>query len=193
MKWRETTPRRAAIFSAAVVLGALDAGSYVYLRANSKDFVVSHRQNAAAFTYELGSEVSWRGEAPGATSGWWPAGPIGTWSVAPSPGMKVRLSPPPVRDVTFTALVRVFMDGNTVRTRDVEVRANDTHVTTWHFGDTSPVTRTAVIPMALLPPDSIVRIDFRLDEIGSPLELGVNGDYRRLGILLERWRMDQQP
>lgn len=180
---------RTGAFLLAVAIGAFDLGSYVYLKRESVDFVVARRE-AQAPLYRLDTVVSWRGQAPGALSGWSRPEPHGTWSAAPAAALAARLPGRPEADLVLTATVTAFVDHRRLPVRYVDVLVNRTPVAEWRFDGDQPVERTARIPRAVITDDGLVRIDFRFREVHSPLELGISPDPRQLSMMLAEWRLD---
>lgn len=170
-------------------LVAFEAGSLLYLKYASVDFVVARRE-ASAPLYQVGSVVSWTQSTFGALSGWSPPESIGTWSVRSVAMLGVTLPQPPAEDLVFTAHAMALVDSRALPVRSVDVLANGTPVAHWVFTDDRLTERSARIPHGLVAGDGRLRVEFRFDGARSPFELGIGQDRRRISMLIARWKIE---
>lgn len=181
----------AGVFVLAAAIGAFDIGSYVWLRANSEDFVEAG--GSRALSYALGDTIAWTGRAPAALKGWWRSDPSGAWSVAKEASLVIRLRSSPDRDLELQVLVAGFVEPHALPARQVEVLVNRTPVARWTLDTPDPVECIAHVPRPIVAESPIMRVDFRFGEERSPADLGLSADRRALGMRLIQWRLAPAP
>ena len=180
---------RGIVFGIAVAIGAFDLGSYVYLRYASRDFIVARREQSIPLV-KLGERIDWRNAARGQVAGWSRPEAAGTWSVGERSSLAVRLAEPPAGDLVLTAWVWGVVHEQRVPVREVEVLAGGTRVATWRLERFAPEPRSARIPLSAVGPEGVLRVTFRFPEHRSPRDMRINGDTRRIGMLLSEWQLD---
>ena len=181
--------RRGVVFGIAVAIGAFDLGSFLYLRHASRDFIVARREQSIPLV-KLGERVVWRNAAPGQLVGWSRPEAAGTWSVGERSLLAVRLAEPPAGELVLTAWVWGVVHEQRLPVREVEVLAGGTPVASWRLERFAPEARTARIPPSAVGADGVLRVTFRFPEHRSPRDMRINGDTRRIGMLLSEWQLD---
>ena len=181
--------RRGWLFALALVIGLFNLGSYVYFVVASRN-LIEVQQERAVPRYELGETVSWLGKAPASLLGWWPSGADGTWSVGARSAFEVIPSVPSTADLQLEVLAAAFVHPD-ASAREVAVFANGSEVARWQVGRAA-ATHTARIPAALASA-SRLRIEFRPEEVSSPVDLRLSADYRKLGIEVKSWKLVAAP
>lgn len=180
---------RSVVFGIAVAIGAFDLGSFLYLRHASRDFIVARREQSIPVV-KLGERVDWRNAARGQIAGWSRPEADGTWSVGERSLLAVRLAEPPAGDLVLTAWVWGVVHEQQVPVREVEVLAAGTRVATWRLERFAAEARSAPIPRSAVGTDGVLRLTFRFPEHRSPRDMRINGDTRRIAMLLSEWQLD---
>jgi hypothetical protein len=145
--------------------------------------------------YSFGQEISFLKDGNGTdyiAQGWSTPEPEGTWTDGNKAGIILKLAEPVKNDLKLVANFSAFVNDRHQKLT-VDVLANNNNVATWTiFYNSDRTTQKVVkIPMSLLSDDSLLKIDFQIRNPTSPGELGINGDFRQLGLRLSSISLTQ--
>ena len=165
--------------------GASDCAAEDATRERIAALLRSDVGNIVGASYKLGDTIAFGvdGDAESYTTrGWAEPEPWGRWSVGDEARLVLRLAAAPKRDLEIDADVGALI----LPTRpevSAEVSVNGTPLGTWRFGagDTSRQ-RTLTVPRDLVAGVRVIVVDFKLDHVISPRELGASSDPRRLAL-----------
>ena len=120
----------------------------------------------------------------------------GRWTDGPSASVTFAL-PPSVegRPLIVKLEVSAFVKPDALPEQIVTVRANGVEIAIWRITNPHPQTR-ALFVEGTTALNNAVTIDFELPNCMSPIDVGINDDRRRLGIMLRRlaWQtVDTKP
>ncbi|MGO8867127.1 MAG: hypothetical protein ACLQME_11555 [Alphaproteobacteria bacterium] len=116
------------------------------------------------------------------TRGWWGAESWGRWSVGDDARLVLRLGAPPPGDLELDADLTALILPNRPEVR-ATVRVNGMKLAVWDFrADNTPGRRQAIVPRDLVADARVMIVDFRIDHVASPLELGASSDKRPLAL-----------
>jgi hypothetical protein len=139
-------------------------------------------------SYDLGATVSFSRDGDGIrllNSGWSTPERWGTWSEAKEASLLLGLSSVPANGAWLTAGIHAFVNERHPNLT-VNVVVNGVPVGRWSFNAGQPNQEPGVrIPVAVLKKQRPVEILFQISTPVSPLELGLSGDGRPLGIGLK--------
>jgi glycosyltransferase involved in cell wall biosynthesis len=113
----------------------------------------------------------------------------GTWSVAKSCALRVRLDPVPIWPEIIEVACRAFLHGRHPR-QFVTCRIGTMVPQEWEFSSAAPGgRRSLMLDPAAIGPGGEVTITFTITDPRSPADLGLSADVRPLGIGIEHMRL----
>jgi hypothetical protein len=142
--------------------------------------------------YRLGDTLELTGEAPQCPylgSGWWSPEPLGTWSASRYAELRLRLDPPPQRDLLLTARLMPLV-AESHRETSVELAVNRMSVGQWTLTKMEPTTEQIRIPLQRVPTGEML-LRLSIEGPPSPAAMGWSNDSRELGVLLSQLRIEE--
>jgi hypothetical protein len=140
-----------------------------------------------ALTYHLGQEINFKLNAnnarPYEVTGWYEAEESGTWTMGERASLLMNVSSfRRTGDVSLKVRVRPLVIPTSPEL-SIQIVVNGTIVLKTVLKNDGDL--NAHIPVGIINPQSLIRIDFLIDNPKVPLELGLNQDPRRLGMVVE--------
>jgi hypothetical protein len=114
--------------------------------------------------------------------GWGAAEPIGRWTVGTEAVIAWCIGDSDA-DLTLVCDGDAFLPPEAPH-QDVDVWANDQLATSWHFAADAQSPLPARVPLPRTASAKLLFLTFRVRSPRSPLELGLGGDWRGLGLLM---------
>lgn len=188
---RLPAPARVALFALLLALAAFYAGSFLYLRAESEDFILAERGRIAG-TRPIPTGV-WMEpgiDAAGRVTGWSASEPNGVWTLGRRAVWAGRPAPTPTGDLVLTVRAVPFLHATALPARAVTVLANGRTLARWDFAlPAEVVERRATIPADLVADGGPLTLELRFDGTLSPARADGGQDRRELGLFVLGWSL----
>jgi hypothetical protein len=138
-------------------------------------------------TYVLGTPIYFNQEAGARgylAEGWGDTESSGVWSIAQQAGIKLILQSPAKFPLTLRLDFTPFI--HDAAHQAFKIYLGDYELGSWNFFELKSHSRTVlnILLPPILPDDSELQLQFHIENLRSPYELGVSPDRRRLGLML---------